>query len=52
MSLSARATISDTRRFDDMDFLPDALIGIVSAVLIILFFEAVARRLDSTKRKR
>jgi hypothetical protein len=35
-----------------MDFLPDALIGIVSAVLIILFFEAVARRLDSTKRKR
>ena len=29
-----------------MDILPDAAIGIVSAVLIILFFEAVARTLD------
>jgi len=35
-----------------MEFLPDAAIGIVSAVLIILFFEVVARTLDATKRKR
>jgi hypothetical protein len=35
-----------------MDILPDAAIGIVSAVLIILFFEAVARTLDSTNRRR
>jgi hypothetical protein len=35
-----------------MDILRDAAIGIVSAALIILFFEAVARRLDSTSRRR
>jgi hypothetical protein len=35
-----------------MGILPDAAIGVISAVLIILFFEAVARTLDSTTRRR
>ena len=35
-----------------MDILPDAAIGLISAVLIIIFFEAVARGLDSTNRRR